>query len=66
MLHTKFQASECSSSREEGFEVYFIFEAKTAPPLQDHFRPKDQLLNKLDQIIIHSKYQRPEPFGKSM
>ena len=32
MLHTKFQASEPSSSGEEDFEVYFIFEPKTPPP----------------------------------
>ena len=29
MLHTKFQAPEPSSSGEEDFEVYFIFEPKT-------------------------------------
>ena len=29
MLHTKFQAPEQSSSEEEDFEVYFIFEPKT-------------------------------------
>ena len=29
MLHTKFQAPEPSSSEEEDFEVYFIFEPKT-------------------------------------
>ena len=29
MLHTKFQAPEPSSSREEDLEVYFIFEPKT-------------------------------------
>ena len=29
MLHIKFQAPEPSSSGEEGFEVYFIFEPKT-------------------------------------
>ena len=29
MLQTKFQASEPSSSGEEDFEVYFIFEPKT-------------------------------------
>ena len=28
MLHTKFQAPEPSSSGEEDFEVYFIFEPK--------------------------------------
>ena len=32
MLHTKFQAPEPSSSGEEDFEVYFIFEPKTTPP----------------------------------
>ena len=32
MLHTKFQAPEPSSSGEEDFEVYFIFEPKTPPP----------------------------------
>ena len=31
MLHTKFQAPEPSSSEEEDFEVYFIFEPKTPP-----------------------------------
>ena len=31
MLHTKFQAPEPSSSGEEDFEVYFIFEPKTPP-----------------------------------
>ena len=31
MLHTKFQAPEPSSSGEEDFEVYFIFEPKTHP-----------------------------------
>ena len=29
MLHSKFQAPEPSSSGEEDFEVYFIFESKT-------------------------------------
>ena len=29
MLHTKFQAPEPSSSGEEDFEAYFIFEPKT-------------------------------------
>ena len=29
MLHTKFQAPEPSSSGEEDFDVYFIFEPKT-------------------------------------
>ena len=29
MLYTKFQAPEPSSSGEEDFEVYFIFEPKT-------------------------------------
>ena len=32
MIHTKFQAPEPSSSGEENFEVYFIFEPKTPPP----------------------------------
>ena len=32
MLHTKFQAPEPSSSGEEDFEVYFIFQPKTPPP----------------------------------
>ena len=32
MLHTKFPAPEPSSSGEEDFEVYFIFEPKTPPP----------------------------------
>ena len=32
MLHTKFQVPETSSSGEEDFEVYFIFEPKTPPP----------------------------------
>ena len=38
MLHTKFQAPEPSSSGEEDFEVYFIFEPKTPQP-QGHFGP---------------------------
>ena len=37
MLHTKFQAPEPSSSGEEDFEVYFIFEPKT-PPAAGPFR----------------------------
>ena len=39
MLHTKFQAPEPSSSGEEDFEVYFIFEPKPPPP-QGHFGPQ--------------------------
>ena len=45
MLHTKFQAPEPSSSGEEDFEVYFIFEPKTPQP-QGHFRPQGHHSNK--------------------
>ena len=37
MLYTKFQAPEPSSSGEEDFEVYFIFEPKTPPPTAGPF-----------------------------
>ena len=47
MLHTKFQASEPSSSGEEDFKVYFIFEPKTPPPPQGHFGPQGHHSNKL-------------------
>ena len=46
MLNTKIQAPEQSSSGEEDFEVYFIFEYKTCPP-QGHFGPQGHHSNKL-------------------
>ena len=46
MLHTKIQAPEPSSSGEEDFEAYFIFEPKTPPP-QGHFGPQGHHSNKL-------------------
>ena len=42
MLHTKFQAPEQSSSEEEDFEVYFIFEPKTAGPFRIPGPPFEQ------------------------
>ena len=61
MLHTKFQAPEPSSSGEEDFEVYFIFEPKTPPP-QDHFEFQGHHLNKLGRGLLGSAtYQISRP-----
>ena len=42
MLHTKFQAPEPSSSGEEDFEVYFIFEPPAAGPFWTPGPPFEQ------------------------
>ena len=48
MLHIKFQAPEPSSSGEEDFQIYFIFEPKTPPTTgQGHFAPRGLQLNKI-------------------
>ena len=61
MLHTKFQAPEQSSSEEEDFEVYFIFEPKTPPP-QGHFGSQGYHLNKLGRSLLsNATYQISRP-----
>ena len=65
MLHTKFQASEPSSSEEEDFEVYFIFEPKTPPPPpppQGHFGSQGHHSNKLGRGPLgNATYQISRP-----
>ena len=61
MLHTKIQAPEPSSSGEEDFEAYFIFEPKTPPP-QGHFRPQGHHSNKLGRGPLgNATYQISRP-----
>ena len=61
MLHTKFQTPEPSSSGEEDFEVYFIFEPKTRPP-QGHFRPQGHHSNKFGRSPLgNATYQIWKP-----
>ena len=61
MLHTKFQAPEPSSSGEEDFEVYFIFEPKTPLP-QGHFEPLGHHSNKLGRGPLgNATYQISRP-----
>ena len=61
MLHTKFQAPEPSSSGEEDFEVYFIFEPKTHPP-QGNLGPKGHHSNILGRGSLgNATYQISRP-----
>ena len=63
MLQTKFQAPEPSSSGEEDFEVYFIFEPKTCPP-QGHFGPQGHHSNKLGRGLLgNATYQISRPLA---
>ena len=65
MLHTKIQAPEPSSSGEEDFEVYFIFEPKTPPPrrraISDPRATIQTNLVEVHQAMLHTKYQGPRP-----
>ena len=68
MLHTKFQAPQPSSSGEEDFEVYFIFEPKTPPPPRRRAisDPKATIRTNLVEVYkakLHTKYQGPRPSG---
>ena len=65
MLHTKFQAPEPSSSGEEDFEVYFIFEPKT-PRRRAISDPRPTFRTNLVEVhyaMLHTKYQGPRPSG---
>ena len=65
MLHTKFQAPEPSSSGEEDFEVYFIFEPKT-PRRRAILDPRATIRTNLVEVhkeMLHTKYQGPRPNG---
>ena len=65
MLHTKLQAPEPSSSGEEDFEVYFIFESKT-PRRRAISNLRATIRTNLVQIhkaMLHTKYQGPRPSG---
>ena len=65
MLHTKFQAPEPSSSGEEDFEVYFIFEPKT-PRRRAISDPRATIRTNLVEVhkaMLHTKYQGPRPSG---
>ena len=62
MLQIKFQAPEPSSSGEEDFEVYFIFEPTPPPPPQDHFEPQGHHSNKLGRGPLgNATYQISRP-----
>ena len=61
MLHTKFQAPEPSSSGEEDFEVYFIFEPKT-PRRRAYNGPQGHHSNKLGRGPLgNATYQISRP-----
>ena len=65
MLHTKFQAPEPSSSGEEDFEVYFIFEPKT-PRRRAISDPRATIQTNFVEVhlaMLHTKYQGPRPSG---
>ena len=66
MLHTKFQAPEPSSSGEEDFEVYFIFEPKT-PRRRAISDPRATIRTNLVDVhlaMLHTKYQGPRAILK--
>ena len=60
MLHTKFQAPEQSSSEEEDFEVYFIFEPKT-PPAAGPFRIPGPPFKLGRSLLGNATYQISRP-----
>ena len=65
MLRTEFQAPEPSSSGEEDFEVYFIFEPKT-PRRSAISDPRATIPTNLVEVysaMLHTKYQGPRPNG---
>ena len=63
MLYTKFQAPEPSSSGEDDFEVYYIFEPKTPPqPTAGPFRTPGPPFNKLGRGLLgNATYQISRP-----
>ena len=65
MLYTKFQAPEPSSSGEEDFEVYFIFEPKTPRrrAISDLRATIRTNLVEVHKATLHTKYQSPRPSG---
>ena len=64
MLHNKFQVPETSSSGEEDFEVYFIFEPKTPPSPQGHFGPQGHHSIKLGRGPLgNATYQISRPLA---
>ena len=67
VLHTKFQAREPSSSGEEDFEVYFIFEPKTPRrrAISDHRATIWTNLVEVYKEMLHTTYQGPRPSGFS-
>ena len=58
MLHTKFQASELSSSGED----YILFLVTKDPPQMGQFRPQDHHLNELGvDSLDNASYQISNP-----
>ena len=62
ILHTKFQAPEPSSSGEEDFLVYFIFEPNT-PCRRTILDPRATILKK-HLSMLHIKFQASVPSGR--